>query len=255
MKIKTILLKSLFFIFLTIPSFAQDTPFYANDSYTSSRTKLFKKVYIDHRQTLYCNIPFDENKNIIFPKDFDVSKISSRAKRIEIEHVVPAEEFGAYIKQWWFGDPYCVDKDNLPYKGRKCAEKTSRIFRLMLSDMYNLYPAIGAVNAMRQNYNFTQFQEDTPNSFGICEMKIQDKKAEPPAHARGIIARAYLYFEDAYRRYQMSDSQRKLMTAWDKLYPVEEWECKRTCRIEKIQGNQNDITRKRCHEINLWNCP
>ena len=97
MKIKTILLKSLFFIFLTIPSFAQDTPFYANDSYTSSRTKLFKKVYIDHRQTLYCNIPFDENKNIIFPKGFDVSKISSRAKRIEIEHVVPAEEFGAYM--------------------------------------------------------------------------------------------------------------------------------------------------------------
>lgn len=252
MKIKTILLKSLFFIFLTIPSFAQDTPFYANDSYTSSRTKLFKKVYIDHRQTLYCNIPFDENKNIIFPKGFDVSKISSRAKRIEIEHVVPAEEFGAYIKQWWFGDPYCVDKDNLPYKGRKCAEKTSRIFRLMLSDMYNLYPSIGSLNAIRGNLEFDEFEYFFPTLYKNCSIKVSHSKIELPDHAKGIVARVYLYFEEQYPFFEIKKKQKELFLKWDKEFPPDDWECLRTYRIEKLQKNENNIVKKQCIKRNLW---
>lgn len=53
-------------------------------------------------------------------------------------------------------------------------------YRYMQSDMYNLYPAIGAVNATRQNYNF-QMLPGVPSSFGTCEMKIEiGKQSRPP---------------------------------------------------------------------------
>lgn len=60
--------------------------------------------------------------------------------------------------------------------------------------MFNLYPAIGAVNALRSNYNFTMLPS-TPGSFGSCQMKINNKKAEPPVAARGRIDRTYLYMD------------------------------------------------------------
>ena len=116
----------------------------------------------------------------------------------------------------------------------------------MQSDLYNLYSAIGAVNAMRSNYNFTMLPGDK-SDFGSCQMKIANKKAEPPLTARGRIARTYLYMEQRYPRYNMSKSQRKLMLAWDQLYPVNRWECLRANRIESIQENNNSILATRCN--------
>lgn len=80
----------------------------------------------------------------------------------------------------------------------------------MQSDLYNLYPAIGSVNALRQNYNFTMLP-GASSDFGSCAMKIEGSKAEPPEKARGRIARTYKYMEWAYPRYKMSKAQRKLM--------------------------------------------
>jgi deoxyribonuclease-1 len=45
----------------------------------------------------------------------------------------------------------------------------------------------------------------------------------------------------------MSKSQRQLMAAWDKQFPVSAWECKRAKRIEKLQGNVNNVLKTRCH--------
>jgi deoxyribonuclease-1 len=77
----------------------------------------------------------------------------------------------------------------------------------MQADMFNLFPAIGSVNALRSNYNFAM-QSAVNNSFGSCEMKIDNSKAEPPKAARGQIARAYMYMESNYPRYSMSRQQR-----------------------------------------------
>ena len=60
-----------------------------------------------------------------------------------------------------------MDKKGKVFKGRKCVEKVNREYRLMQSDMYNLYPAIGAVNALRQNYNFQMLPGEEPD-FGSC---------------------------------------------------------------------------------------
>lgn len=252
MEIKQFILKFLLFICITTPVLADEEPFYANESYASSRNKLFKKVYTDYRYTLYCNIPFDENKKLIFPENFDVSKVSGRVERIEIEHVIPAEEFGSYIKQWWFGDEHCIDKQNIPYKGRKCAEKTSRIFRLMQSDMYNLYPSTGSLNAIRGNAEFTEFPKFFPSLFQNCLIKVSDNKIEVPDQVKGIIARIYLYFEEQYPFFKIKPEQKSLFLKWDKEFPPNEWECLRTYRIEKLQKNENNIVKKQCIQKKLW---
>ncbi len=232
--------------------FADEKPFYANESYASSRNKLFKEVYIDHRKTLYCQIPFDKKKILIFPKDFDVSKVANRVNRVEIEHVIPAEEFGSYVKQWWMGDKNCIDKENNSYKGRKCADKTSRIFRLMQADMYNLYPSVGAVNAIRENAEFSELPDFMPSLYKNCAIKIADNKVEIPDEAKGIVARIYLYFEQQYPFFQIKENQKKLFLKWNQNFPVDEWECLRTYRIEQIQRNENQIVKSQCLQKNLW---
>ena len=84
-----------------------------------------------------------------------------RAKRVEWEHVVPAENFGRFFSEWRDGSPECVDSKGRSFKGRKCAEKASREYRFMQADLYNLYPAIGAVNA-----NTLQFQLPDASGYG-----------------------------------------------------------------------------------------
>lgn len=48
----------------------------------------------------------------------------------------------------------CITNKGKAYKGRKCANKANAEYRYMQADMHNLFLAIGAVNAMRSNYNF-----------------------------------------------------------------------------------------------------
>ena len=244
----------LLIVLLIAPALMADSGNTTNDSFSQAKTWLEKKVYDDHRTTIYCGATFNADKRVQLPAGFHTDKYKSRAERIEWEHVVPAENFGRTFSEWRDGHPSCRDLKGKSFKGRKCAELANKDYRLMQADMYNLYPAIGAVNALRQNYNFTQFQNDMPSSFGSCLMKIQDRKAEPPPASRGVIARTYLYFEKAYRRYKMSDAQRKLMNVWDKAYPVDSWECERACRIRDIQKNENTIVRDRCQAKGLWPC-
>ena len=67
---------------------------------------------------------------------------------------MPAENFGRAFKEWREGDGRCTNEKGHFYKGRRCAEKMSAEYRLMQADMYNLFPAVGAVNAIRSNYNY-----------------------------------------------------------------------------------------------------
>jgi len=133
-----------------------------------------------------------------------------RSKRVEIEHVVPAENFGRTFSGWRDGHSQCVNNKGESFKGRKYAEKINSEYRYMQSDMFNLYPAVGAVNAMRSNYNFVMLSGGV-SSFGICNMQVENRKAQPPKKSRGMIARSYLYMDLTYNRYNMSKSPRKLM--------------------------------------------
>lgn len=233
---------------LLLPALAMAAGNTTNDSFSRSK-KMLSQVYADHRITFYCGAEYDAQGNVTLPDGIVIP--IKRANRVEWEHVVPAENFGRAFDEWREGSPECVDNRGKAFKGRRCAEKANMEYRHMQADMYNLYPAIGAVNAMRSNFNF-QMLPGEESSFGSCEMKIADRKAEPPARARGQIARTYFYMQDAYPRYKMSRQQEQLMGAWDKMYPVDQWECTRAKRIEAVQGNENRFVKEPCEAAKMW---
>lgn len=240
----------LLFIMLAVPAFVLASN-QSNPSFSKAKRILDQQVYTDNRETLYCAATFDQQKKITPVKGFHTKKHVKRAKKVEWEHVVPAENFGRTFTEWRDGDPKCVNSKGKSYKGRRCAEKINHEYRYMQADMFNLFPAIGAVNALRSNYNFSLLP-DQRSRFGSCEMKIANRKAEPPIRARGQISRAYLYMDATYSRYKMSKQQKQLMSAWDKNYPVDSWECQRTKKIAKLQNNANLIVQKRCEIKGLW---
>ncbi len=221
------------------------------ESFTKAKRLLEREVYFDHRVTLYCGAAFDARKNVTLPDGFTTPKHAKRARRVEWEHVVPAENFGRAFVEWREGADVCVDNKGKAFKGRKCAEKANAAFRYMQADLYNLYPAIGAVNAMRSNYRYSMLP-GSPATFGTCSMKIDGRRAEPPEAARGTIARTVLYMADAYQGvYRLSNQDRRLMEAWDRQYPVDAWECTRARRIEAIQGNPNERVKEACSRAGL----
>lgn len=132
------------------------------------------------------------------------------------------------------------------FKGRKCAQKVNLEYRFMQVDMFNLYPAIGAVNTLRSNYNFTMLPA-AKSDVASFTMKIDNRKAEPAEIARGQITRTYLYMDAAYKRYSISN----LMNVWDKMYPVDAWECSRAKKITSLQKSQNVVVKSRCKAVYL----
>ncbi|HGU9810147.1 DNA-specific endonuclease I [Enterobacter hormaechei subsp. hoffmannii] len=163
---------------------------------------------------------------------YKVRKNENRASRIEWEHVVPAWQFGHQRQCWQDG-------------GRKNCAKDP-VYRQMESDMHNLQPAVGEVNGDRGNFMYSQWNGGE-GQYGQCAMKVdfKEKLAEPPARARGSIARTYFYMRDRYDL-NLSRQQTQLFNAWDKLYPVTDWECQRDERIAKVQGNHNPYVRRAC---------
>jgi deoxyribonuclease-1 len=44
----------------------------------------------------------------------------------------------------------------------------------------------------------------------------------------------------------ISKKNRKLFESWNQSDPVDKWECERAKRIEKIQGNRNEVVMRDC---------
>ena len=105
----------------------------------------------------------------------------------------------------------------------------------MESDLHNLTPAIGEVNGDRSNYQFLPWNGNQGAFYGQCDMKVdfKNKRVDPPVASRGAISRIYLYMAQEYRELNLSRQQRQLMEAWNRQYPVDQWECERDRRIKK----------------------
>ena len=83
--------------------------------------------------------------------------------------------------------------------------------------------------------------------FGKCDIEISGRKIEPREEIRGEIARTYLYMGSVYPgRGIISKKNRKLFENWNEIDPVGDWECERAKRIEKIQGNRNEVVMRDC---------
>lgn len=236
---------------VTLPLVALATGNTTNDSFNQAKRMLERQVYYDHRVTIYCGVKFDTQKHVALPTGFSTLAHEKRATKVEWEHAVPAENFGRAFAEWREGDPQCVNKNGKPFKGRRCAEKVNAEYRHMQADMYNLFPAIGAVNAVRSNRQYSVLP-GSEAAFGSCPAKVDGNRFEPPDRAKGLVARAALYMACSYPMYRLSRQQQQLFEAWDKMHSIDAWECTRAKRIEALQGNANTRVKGPCQQVGLW---
>jgi len=238
------MLKTIIFIIVT-------SNLLIGNSFSSSKKKLLKKVYYDHQITFYCQNPYEikrvkgKEKTLIIADHSKYTsrneftkkgKVNIRAKRVEWEHIIPAENFGRQFSCWRNGDDKCVTKKGKEYKGRRCCRKVSPIFKKMEADMFNLVPSIGEVNADRRNYRYMDTKEKIKGQYGECSFKVdfKNRKAYPANYTKGFIARINLYFQKKYKL-KLSKKEQQMFKAWDKMYPQTEWEKIRENRIKKLQ--------------------
>jgi len=226
-------------------------------SFSSAKNKLQKKVYkdIQNPTTLYCGCSFTLADKKIDPTEcgYIPKNDNIRAHRIEWEHIVPASHFGQWRYCWMqrkekFKDQ-CQNKTN-----RQCCGKVDPEFRQMESDMHNLWPAIGELNAIRSNFEYDIIPEEARN-YGKCDFEVMYYNSrfdefsinmiEPPPAARGIIARAYKYMMNTYN-IMTSCRTETLMDVWDHDFPPTPEECYRNLKILEIQGNDNPFITKKC---------
>lgn len=236
--------------FYTIPVFAKGNEVIPN---FNEAKKVIFSIHQFWPKTLYCRCQYVGKLVDWKSCGYTPRGHHDRASRIEIEHVVPAESFGQSFKEWREGDPLkCRSKGKKKFfKGRKCAEKNSEFNRIE-ADLYNLFPEVGEVNMLRSNYSMEEIGVMggmAGISFGGCKARVYQRKFEPMNFAKGTVARTYLYMDWAYPKIGViSNKNRKLFEAWDKQYPIENWECERYEKILKIQKNENPILKAACEK-------
>lgn len=203
--------------------------------------KQMKHIYYGELQTtLYCGCKYFDKNHIdtascdFKPRDNPNRKSFKRAQSIEWEHMVTAHNMGHFRPCWKEG-------------GRKNCSANDSLFKIMEGDLHNLYPAIGEVNGDRNNFMYNQWTNSPTPMYGGCKtiVDFKEKKVQPRPEARGIVARASFYMEKAYG-VKLSDQDRKLFQAWDKMYPVTKLECERDRRIFKVQGDHNPFVYEKC---------
>jgi deoxyribonuclease I len=208
--------------------------------------RLLFKIHGKRGKTIYCGCSYKKKKVTHLACGYKYNKYKKRSSRLEWEHIVPAHAFGQSFKEWRDGHKKCKSRKKT-YKGRKCAKKVSKGFRLMEADLYNLYPSVGSINASRSNYSMSDGLSNKAKKFGGCDIKIENRKVQPAKNIKGNIARIYFYMNAAYPgRGVISNKNKKLFQAWDELDPVDAAECALASKIKSIQGNSNSFVEKRC---------
>ena len=195
-----------------------------------------EQVYYDQNQgaepgTLYCGCDWQwlgrsGGRVVLDSCGYQVRAQSTRAARLEWEHIVPAHSFGHQRRCWQNG-------------GRRNCKSTDPVFSAMEADLHTLAPAIGEVNADRSNFRYGLVTR-AQSQYGACKTKVHIKQrvAEPRDEIKGFVARVYFYMHDRYDL-SMSDRQERLLMAWDKQYPVKAWELERDRRIARVVGHSN----------------
>ena len=218
---------------------------HAMNSFSAAKREL-PRIYWQLEQefgpqsTVYCGCPIKITGSAKKPKwqvdlepcGYQARKNQKRAQSIEVEHIMPAWEFGHQMQCWQEG-------------GRKNCGKIAE-FKRMEGDLHNLFPSVGEVNGDRGNFQFVP-SGATPTQYGQCEMVVdfKRKQAQPPKAAHGVIARAYLYMAQQYG-IRLAQQQRRIYEAWNREMPATLWECRRNELIAEVQGNDNPFVTAQC---------
>jgi len=229
----TLTMKRIFpLLLILLPTIAYASGNESGNSFRKAKNILLQRVYFDHRTTFYAACSFDMQKLIgmsscgLVPR-----KRPKRAARVELEHVMPAWEMGHQLQCW---------HRQGKYSARKNCRRNSLLFKRMESDMHNLRPSDGELNADRSNYRYGIIKGE-PRAYGSMvdfEVNFKRRVAEPRPEVRGDIARTYFYMAEEYG-IRIGRKQKQLFDAWNKQDPIDGWERERNCKIAKLQGNSN----------------
>lgn len=211
-----------------VPSFSKTKQILSTQIYKPNEPHKTIYVACDIERQGKKMVPVLESCNYVNRKPNNLN----RAERIEWEHIVPAAHIGYQNK--------CMIENKSRKDKRNYCESVDPEFRRAYVDMFNLVPSVGEVNLDRSNFRFAEL---TSSDFDYCNgcgfmISFKGKSVTPPAEVKGDIARTYLYMSDRYN-INLSDSQRKMFEAWNKMDPVSAWEIEKNKRVKKIQGNSN----------------
>ncbi|SNV45575.1 endonuclease [Legionella spiritensis] len=205
-------------------------------SFASSK-KIAGALFANHRVTLYCQCRFDQNNRIDLKScGMESGSNKKRAHRVEWEHMMPAENFGRQFRCW--REKLCKDSKGRAYKGRKCCARIDKAFQKAEAELYNLWPANGLINQIRSNYRYSSIPSKR-QTYG-CGFYVDRalRKAEPPDSAKGIVARANLFMADKYG-IRLSRQQKQLFDAWNRDFPVTEFERTWSRQVARVEGYAN----------------
>lgn len=212
---------------------------------------ILRDVYGNKNKTFYCLCDYQKNSIKLDGCQIQIKKYQKRSKRLEWEHIVPAHAFGQSFKEWRDSASICgfkkTKKNNKKVKisNRKCAFQNKE-YRAMEADLYNLFPAVGSVNAFRSNFSMIDFGDKAGNICGT-DLVIQDRKISPPKLIRGDIARVYFYMNSAYpNRGIISQKNQILFDRWNKEDPISQEECDIYQLKKKYQKNINSFLESVC---------
>ena len=244
------LLNLFFYIFILILICFSNNSFSQNQTINnfSKSKKILLKIHKNNPYTFYCGCSYKNKTPNLSSCGYKIFKNKKRAKRIEFEHIVPASRFGKKFESWKNGNFKCI-KNGKKFKGRICARKISKKFRLMEADLYNLQPTVGEINQRRQNFKMSIIPGEKRN-YGKCDFEVQNRFVEPSPNIRGDIARTYFYMAKNYSNYiKLEKSELSLFSEWNNVDPVDDWECKKSKLIQKSQKNLNKFLAKDCKEL------
>lgn len=222
-------------LFITVALFFSIGAHAAPATFYEAKNDLRRHVYFDRESAgeLYCGCKykFKKTKGAGAWVDhascgYKVRAQEHRAERTEVEHLVPAHSFGQARQCWQKG-------------GRKHCNQTDPVFNRMESNLHGLVLVVGEVNGDRSNFRPASLPALAPQ-YGACQSKVDFKarKFEPRDEAKGMMARAYFYMHDRYDL-KMSNSMQRLLMAWDRQFPVSNWERERDRRNAGVMGHHN----------------
>ncbi|MFT6406974.1 MAG: deoxyribonuclease-1 [Arenicella sp.] len=179
--------------------------------YDTARPLLWRSVYPNGGETLYCGERFD----------------SQYREGYNVEHVFPMS--------WATNGLNCG-------KRKQCRAR-SEAFNRIEADLHNLFPSRSDVNQDRSSYRFGDVPGEQRRYGSKCDFEVSERKrvAEPAPDKRGEVARAMFYMADKYKAdgLVLFQKQALLLERWHRADPPSDEERRRNNLIEGLQGNRN----------------
>jgi deoxyribonuclease-1 len=148
-----------------------------------AKTAHYDTVYSGHRVTFYCGCGYDRDGRADLRRcGLGTLDGSSRAQRVEAEHVFPASQFGNFRRCWREPAAFsqCRGDGGNTLSGRACCERVDPTFVTAHNDLHNLVPAVGAINAASSDFNWGALRSG--QRLGDCAIRFDPilRRVHPP---------------------------------------------------------------------------